>query len=68
MPPTMAEDVSPVFFDDEKLDNPDNQDALILRVSSDGNTPTQNLHVKEKASDRFSGILRGIHSLNRRRR
>ena len=59
MPLADGKDVSPVFFDDENLDNPDNQDALILRVSSDGNTPTQNLHVKEKASDRFSGIFEG---------
>ena len=59
MPLADGKDVSPDFFDDEDLDNPDNQDALILRVSSDGNTPTQNLHVKEKASDRFSGIFEG---------
>ena len=37
----------------------DDQDALVLRVSSDGNTPTQNLHLKEKSDDRFSGIYEG---------
>ena len=32
---------------------------MVLRVSSDGNTPTQNLHLKEKSDDRFSGIYEG---------
>ena len=49
--------VEPVFEDDENLSTPNAQDALILRVSSDGNTPTQNLWLKEK--DRFSGIYEG---------
>ena len=49
--------VEPVFEDDEDLSTPGAQDALILRVSSDGNTPTQNLWVKE--ADRFSGIYEG---------
>ncbi len=50
---------SPVFFEDENADDADDQDALILRVSSDGNTPTQNLHLREKSDDRFSGIYEG---------
>ena len=54
-----GKDVSPDFFDDENADAADDQDALILRVSSDGNTPTQNLHLKEMSSDRFSGIYEG---------
>ena len=53
------EDVSPVFFDDEDAELADNQDALVLRVSSDGNSPTQNLWLKEKSDDRFSGIYEG---------
>ena len=58
---TAERDVSPVFFDDENVfDDADDQDPLILRVSSDGNTPTQNLYVKEKSDDRFSGIYEGI--------
>ena len=52
-------DVSPVFFDDEDAELADNQDALVLRVSSDGNSPTQNLWLKEKSDDRFSGIYEG---------
>ena len=54
-----GKDVSPVFFDDENAAAPDDQDALILRVSSDGNTPTQNLYLKEMSDDRFSGIYEG---------
>ena len=54
-----GKDVSPVFFDDENAEAADKQDALVLRVSSDGNTPTQNLHLKEKSDDRFSGIYEG---------
>ena len=54
-----GKDVSPVFFEDENADAADDQDALILRVSSDGNTPTQNLYLKEQSSDRFSGIYEG---------
>ncbi len=49
--------VEPVFVDDEDLDDPDNQDALILRVSSDGNAPTQNLWLKEV--ERFDGVYEG---------
>ena len=53
-----VEGVEPVFEEeDEDLSTPGAQDALILRVSSDGNTPTQNLWVKE--ADRFSGIYEG---------
>ena len=54
---TDLEDVEPVFVDDENLDDADNQDALILRVSSDGNAPTQNLWLKEVT--RFSGVYEG---------
>ena len=57
--PADGRDVSPVFFEDENAADADDQDALILRVSSDGNTPTQNLHVKEDPNDRFSGIYEG---------
>ena len=57
--PVGGKDVSPVFFDDENAAAPDDQDALILRVSSDGNTPTQNLYLKEMSDDRFSGIYEG---------
>ena len=49
--------VQPVFFDEEDASTPGDQDALVLRVSSDGNTPTQNLRVKEV--DRFAGIYEG---------
>ena len=52
-------DVSPVFEGDENAEGVADQDALILRVSSDGNNPTQNLHVKEDPNDRFSGIYEG---------
>ena len=54
-----GKDVSPVFEGDEDVEGVADQDALILRVSSDGNTPTQNLYVKEDPNDRFSGIYEG---------
>ena len=50
-------DLSPVFVDDENAEAADNQDALVLRVSSDGNAPNQNLWLKEQG--RFSGFYEG---------
>ena len=56
---TDDKDVSPVFKGDENAEGEADQDALILRVSSDGNNPTQNLYVREDPDDRFSGIYEG---------
>ncbi len=49
--------LEPVFFDEENAAVASNQDALTLRVSSDGDTPTQNLWLKE--AERFSGVYEG---------
>ena len=53
-------DVSPVFVDDEDDDDTEKQDALVLRASGDGNTPNQNLHLKEvgRFSGKYEGYLR----------
>ncbi len=51
--PVGDRDVSPVFTDDETEDD----DALVLRASGDGNAPSQNLWLKEV--DRFSGKYEG---------
>ena len=48
---------TPEFVDDEDAAAADDQDALVLHVSGDGNDPTQNLRLKEKT--RFSGIYEG---------
>ncbi len=50
--------VSPVFTDDESGADPD---ALVLRVSSDGIQPNQNLWLKE--TSRFSGFYEGYARL-----
>ncbi len=47
-------DFSPVFTEDESGSDPD---RLILRVSSDGKSPSQNLWLKE--TSRFSGFYEG---------
>ena len=49
-------DVSPVFVDDEDEDD----DPLVLRANGDGNTPYQNLHLKEvgRFSGKYEGFLR----------
>ncbi len=58
--PNPAAEVSPVFVDDEDDADPEEQDALVLRASADGNAPAQNLWLKEKGrfSGRYEGYLR----------
>ena len=63
--PNPAAEVSPVFVDDEDDEDADEQDALVLRASADGNAPAQNLWLKEKG--RFSGRLRRLPAIDRRR-
>ena len=50
------DDVTPDFSDDETEDG----DPLVLRASGDGNTPHQNLHLKEvgRFSGKYEGFLR----------
>ena len=54
------ENFEPVFVDDEDKDDPDDQDALVLRASGDGNLPSQNLWLKEvgRFSGKYEGYLR----------
>ncbi len=47
----------PVFVDDEDETDEADQDAIIARVSSDGDEPSQNLRLKE--SSLFSGVYEG---------
>ena len=58
--PNPDAEVAPVFVDDEDDADADEQDALVLRASADGNAPAQNLWLKEKGrfSGRYEGYLR----------
>ena len=55
-----AAEVSPIFVDNEDEETADEQDALVLRASADGNAPAQNLWLKEQGrfSGRYEGYLR----------
>ncbi len=57
-PDSALEMFEPVFVDDENEDTPDEQDALALRASADGDSPSQNLWLKETGD--FTGVYEGF--------